>query len=155
MKTSAFNLSLRNLTYRLRRFKEILDEELKDIMLDNEDIIIGMVQEQLYNQGINGRNKFIADYAPYAPRTIKNKKRKGQPYDRVTLRDTGKFYNSMKLRAVRAGFGINATDPKADDLIEKYGSAILRLTNENLSILLWTYVRPELVRRLKNKLHED
>ena len=51
-----FNASIRNLVYRLRRFKDILDEELRDEIMKHEDIIVQMVaQEQLYEEGIEGR----------------------------------------------------------------------------------------------------
>ena len=51
-----FNTSLRNLNYRLRKFKAILSQELENTILDNESIIVEMItQQQLYEQGIEGR----------------------------------------------------------------------------------------------------
>ena len=155
MKQYTFNLTLLNLIYRLRKFKDIIYDELEKAMLDNSDVVVGMIKKQLYNQGINGNNEEIMGYAPYKPRTIKKKRRKGQPTDRVTLRDTGAFYNSMQLKRVGGGFAIVASDYKTSRLQKKYKPTILRLTNENLNILLKSKVRPYLVRRLKVRLHED
>src|SRR5574344_2026493 len=89
-----YNASIRNLVYRLRKFKDILSEELKDEIMKHEDVIVQMVaRDQLYEQGVEGRGISIMDYQPYTARTIKIKQKKGQPYDRVTLRDTGEFHS--------------------------------------------------------------
>lgn len=159
MRAQKFNLSLLNLIYRLRKFRDILREELDDIMLSDKvaSALIECIHEQLYQQGINGKGEFIMDYQPYRPKTIKKKRRKGQPYDRVTLHDKGDFYRSMKLQRIAGGFGVVASDDsvKVDKLLKRYKPTILRLTNENLNWLLQELVRPELVRRLKQRLNED
>ena len=148
-----FNASLRNLTYRLRKFKDILSEELKNEIMRYEDVIIQMVTEnQLYDQGIEGRGIFIMDYQPYTARTIQIKQRKGQPYDRVTLRDTGEFYKSLHVEFDDDGFYVTSTDDKAKYLLARYGTTIFRLTNENFSELLHNYIRPSLRERIKERL---
>lgn len=146
-----YNGSIRNLVYRLRKFKDIIDQELKDEIMRNEEVIVKMVaEEQLYEYGIEGRGIEIASYKPYAPRTIKKKQRKGQPYDRVTLRDTGEFHKSLKVVFDDNGFYVTSTDDKAQYLLERYGKTIFRLTDENLKILLNEYIRPSLKAKLKN-----
>lgn len=148
-----FNASIRNLVYRLRKFDEILAEALEEIIVSLESVIVQLVsEEQLYKQGINGKGIEIMSYAPYAYSTIKNKKRKGQPTNRVTLRDTGAFHKSFFIVFDEGGFYITAEDKKLKALEAKYGEAIFRLTNENLTYLLRNYVRPMLTERLKNKL---
>lgn len=145
-----YNASLRNLTYRLRKFKDILDQELKEEILRNEDVIIRMiVDDQLYEQGIEGRGTSIMEYMPYTIRTIKNKQKKGQPYDRVTLRDTGKFHDSLRVEFDDNGFYVVSDDDKAPELLEKYGKTIFRLTNENLNTLIKEHIRPSLQEKLK------
>ena len=73
-----FNTSLRNLNYRLRKFKTILSQELENTILDNESVIVEMItQQQLYEQGIEGRGIEISSYAPYAESTIRKKIKKG------------------------------------------------------------------------------
>lgn len=152
-KQKPFNLSLRNITYRLRKFRDILDEELYYLMDKNSDVITSMIAEnQLYGLGETGKRVPIASYAPYATRTIKKKIRKGQPFDRVTLKDTGKFYESFIVVPGLKGFSVEAKDFKAKFLIPKYGDTILRLSDDNLKRLLHEYIRPELVKRLKERL---
>jgi hypothetical protein len=148
-----YNTSLRNLIHRLRKFKDILDQELKDEILRNEEVIVKMIaDEQLYEQGIEGRGIKIASYKPYAPRTIRDKIRKGQPYDRVTLRDTGEFHASLKVVFDNEGFYITSDDEKSQYLLDKYGKTIFRLSDENLKILINDYIRPSLKSKLKERL---
>lgn len=148
-----FNTSIRNLAWRLRKFDEILGRELvNEIMSHEKEIIEAVVQNQLYERGINGTGVEIMSYEPYRPRTIKNKRRKGQPYNRVTLKDTGEWYNSLRLVYDVDGFFITSTDEKNTYLKKKYGPTILRLTNENLSMILNKYIRPNLKVKLEKYL---
>lgn len=146
-----YNASLRNLIYRLRKYKDIIDTELKEEIMRNEEVIVRMIaEEQLYELGIEGKGIEIKSYAPYAPRTIERKKRKGQPYDRVTLRDTGEFHASLKVVFDDNGFYVTSTDDKSKYLLDRYGKTIFRLTNQNLSILLNEYIKPSLKEKFKN-----
>lgn len=145
-----YNGSLKNLIFRLRKFKEILPQELREEIMENKSVIIKMITEkQLYERGVNGRNEFIASYAPYAPRTIQVKLKKGQPTDRVTLKDTGEFYDSFDVVFDENGFYVTSDDEKAKYLVEKYGREIFKLTDENLTTLLQEYIRPILTIKLR------
>lgn len=151
-----FNASIRNLVYRLRKFKDILNDELKNEIMKHEDVIIQMVvRDQLYDQGIEGRGISIMSYQPYTARTMQIKQRKGQPYDRVTLRDTGEFYSSLHVEFDDDGFYVTSTDDKAKYLLARYGKTIFRLTNQNFTELLRNYIRPELRQKLKEKILYD
>ena len=151
-----YNASIRNLAYRLRKFKDILSDELKNEIMKHEDVIVQMVsQEQLYEEGIEGRGIEIMSYQPYTARTIKIKQKKGQPYDRVTLKDTGEFYSSLHVEFDDEGFYVTSTDDKAKYLLAKYGKTIFRLTNENFSELLRNYIRPSLAEKIKERLLND
>lgn len=148
-----YNGSLRNLIYRLRKFKDVLSEELRNEILRNEDVIVKMITEdQLYDLGIEGRGIEIMSYQPYSPRTIRKKIRKGQPTDRVTLKDTGEFYSSLHVEFDERGFYVTSTDDKAVYLLERYGRTIFRLSDENLSKLLYEHIRPSLAEKLKEYL---
>lgn len=148
--TKYYNGSIRNLVYRLRKFKYILEQELKDEILKHEEVIVNMIaEEQLFEQGIEGRGIKIMSYQPYKPSTIKRKLKKGQPTDRVTLRDTGEFHASLHVEFDEGGFYVASTDDKAKYLLDRYGKTIFRLTNENLKVLLNDYIRPELYSKLK------
>lgn len=115
-----------------------------------EDQIIDLNQDQLYNEGL------LADNMPtgtYAKNTIEGtskypgKIEKGQPYDHVTLKDTGAFYNSMEVVATPNGIVIEADDPHGLD--ERYPK-MLGLTEQSKAEIL-----PEIKDRLIEKVKES
>lgn len=145
-----------NLRQRVTEFNELLQSGrlIQSIILENEYIITDMNSEdQLYEQGINRLGVNIMDYAPYSPLTIEIKKEKGQPYNRVTLRDEGDFEHSFYVEADTQQFTIKAADWKTEDLIQRYGRQILGLTEENKIILIWEYIYPELKAKTKEYIY--
>lgn len=153
MATKYKNTSLANLEYRLRKFKDIVHEELFDIIKQKEEIIKDYVrQQQLYRRGITGDGKRIWETHPYAPRTIENKRRKGQITTRVTLKDTGEFYDEFDVVITSEGFYITSYAEHSIYLEKRYGDNIYGLTDENLTKLLNVHIRPELKRRLRRRL---
>jgi hypothetical protein len=63
---------------------------------DVQDEIIRInTEDQLEEEGIDSLGRKLGDYAPS---TIAYKRRKGQRYDHVTLKDTGDFYNSFNVK---------------------------------------------------------
>lgn len=148
-----YNATIRNLSYRLRKFRDILDDELKQEIKRNEEVIIRMITEnQLYERGVEGKGIPIMSYQPYTAATVRIKRYKGQPADRVTLRDTGEFYKSLHVEFDDKGFYVTSTDDKAPELLEKYGQTIFRLTNENFTDLVRNYIRPSLAEKLKKRI---
>lgn len=153
MVVKRYNATFRNLEYRLRAFKENLPALLEDIVRDKEDVIVSAIADnQLYGRGITGSGQKIMDYAPYAPRTIRAKKKKGQPTTRVTLRDTGEFHRSMFLVVDSEGFYITSDDSKTKFLTDKYGDKIFRLTDKNLTRIIRSHIRKEFIKRLKRAI---
>lgn len=150
MSVNYYNTSLRNLTYRLRAFKEDLPKYLEEAVREKESVIVDAVrQKQLYNRGINGRGVKIMSYRPYTPYTRQLKKEKGQPHARVTLRDTGLFHEWMYVEYTSEGFYITSEDIKTEGLVEKYGPEIFRLTNQNLKDILDKHIRKELRKKIR------
>ena len=93
-----------NLRQRVTEFNELLQSGrlIQSIILENEYIITDMNSEdQLYEQGINRLGVNIMDYAPYSPLTIEIKKEKGQPYNRVTLRDEATLSSPFMWKPIR------------------------------------------------------
>ena len=155
MAVKRYNATLRNLEYRLRAFKDNLPMYLEDIIRDKEDVIVSAIaDDQLYRRGINGRGEKIMNYMPYTAKTIQNKKRKGQPTTRVTLRDTGAFHKSMFVVFDSEGFYITASDEKTEELVKKYGEEIFRLTDKNFTRIVRSHIRKELVKRLKRAIRQ-
>lgn len=127
---------------------------VQKIIWDNEAYIIDMnAEEQLFEQGVNRLGVSIMDYAPYSPVTIAIKEAKGQPTNRVTLRDEGDFQSSFYLEVGDKQFEIKAADRKTEELIKKYGRQILGLTDENIKILIWHYIFPDLITEAKKTIY--
>lgn len=147
---------LTDLRYRVANFNEALTSGrlIQNIIWDNEAYIVDLnAEEQLYEQGINRLGVEIADYAPYSPVTIAIKEAKGQPTNRVTLRDEGDFESSFFLEVGDKQFEIKASDFKTEDLIRRYGRQILGLTDENIAILIWQYIYPDLINEAKTLIY--
>ena len=145
-----------DLRRRVAEFNTKLENGLiiQDIIFENEAYIVDMnAEEQLFEQGINRLGVDIMDYRPYTPLTIAIKEEKGQPTNRVTLRDEGDFESSFYLEVGDKQFEIKASDFKTEDLIKKYGRQILGLTNENIAKLIWQYVYPDLLTKAKKTIY--
>lgn len=103
--------------------------------------IIQLILEQ-HDQGIDGNNEKLksakANFSnAYSDYTIFLKEQKGQPTDRVTLKDKGTFYASHNVLLDGEDFLITAQTLKEDnDLIEVWGEDILMLTDENLNKII-------------------
>lgn len=66
-------------------------------------------------------------FPPYAPLTVAIKRLKGQPVDRVTLKDTGDFYRGFSVIVTADQVLTGSTDEKNAKLRAKYGEAIFGL----------------------------
>lgn len=144
-----YNGTIRNLTNRLRKFKDILDEELQDAIIACTPEITDAIREQMYN-GVDGSMNEIKP--PYTARTVKNKIRKGQPTNRVTLKDSGDFYKSLVVIADHRGFIVSSEDPKVNLLVEKYGDKIFMLSDFNFTEIVREQIRPILQQRIKERI---
>lgn len=67
---------------------------------------------------------------PYTLYTTMIKAKKGQPTDRVTLRDTGAFYAGIFVKREGDELVFGSKDAKTVELTEKYGEAIFGLKQE-------------------------
>lgn len=144
---------LQNKIDALRRFKDETNILVKQIVEELDYVLIDMnVENQLYELGINIKEVSLMSYAPYSATTRLMKFLKHQPTNRVTLRDTGDFYQSFKVVATIEGFELEATDFKTEKLVFKYGKDIIGLTDKNLSIFVHEYIYPELNRTLREWL---
>tara|TARA_R110002153_G_scaffold162901_6_gene315460 strand:+ start:290 stop:652 length:363 start_codon:yes stop_codon:yes gene_type:complete len=120
----------------------VVKEEAEVIVNYNTD-------KQLEDRGVGFDNKKLKP--KYKRTTVSIKKRKGQPSDRVTLKDTGAFHKSFTLKAFSEFFTITATNNKTDKLVEKYGEKIFGLTIPNKNRVARD-LRPKLIQKLKRRL---
>jgi len=82
-------------------------------------------EEQLFRQGRTAAGQPVRP--PYSQLTIEIKRASGQPFNRVTLRDTGDFHKSFRVEWQATQFGITAGDTKTAKLVAKYGREIFGL----------------------------
>jgi len=111
----------------MRRFERLNIPALAaESMQETKQVFMQWQQEQLNA----GKKKGGGQIKPfYKPATITIKKKKGQPTDRVTLRDTGFFYDSIFLVVHKGNetFNVVSSDTKAPRLLDKYGDSIFGL----------------------------
>lgn len=139
--------AIENLIRNVRVFNDNLvnGSFIQRIVQDNDNIIVDWnAESQLFEEGEDATGKFIASYAPYTPYTKELKRLKGQPYDRVTLRDEGDFHSSMFVDADRQKFEIKASDWKTKELMHGYGDTILGLQMQYQRELARDYIYPAL-----------
>jgi hypothetical protein len=121
----------------LKRGQKQLDEGkmwLKAMDRPTQEMILQMIKiDQLQKRGIDATGEVIGYYS-LTTSFINPKKKFNTHY---TLEDSGYFYFSMYVKVLTDEILINADGDKGDeDIIKKYGSKILNLTNENLQRLI-------------------
>lgn len=149
---------IQNLINKVKKFNEdlISGKYIATVCMNNEKYIVKMnADEQLYEQGKNALGVDISSYMPYTQVTIAIKHQKGQPVNRVTLRDTGAFEKSFFIHCDNKQIIIFARDKKTQKLVKKYGDTIFGLTSENKMELIWKKIYPYIVENLLNILNND
>ena len=99
-----------------------------------KEIVRLNTEVQLFDLGENALGiKLSAIGGAYTPFTKAIKQAKGQPTDRVTLRDTGEFYQSFKISILPNGDFDIVSDPIKDDtnLLQEWGKEVEGLNKEN------------------------
>lgn len=105
-----------------------LDFEAEESINDTKKEYTDRQREQLFS-GVNEDSEKILP--EYTVRTVAIKKKKGQPTDRVTLKDTGSFYREIFIDPRKDEFIVDSADEKSAALQEKYGEEIFGLTEQN------------------------
>lgn len=142
---------IEELIAKIIELRDNINDYIRLEVIEDEAFICDMNSEnQLFEKGITREGIKINSYAPYSKNTIAVKITKGQPTNRVTLRDTGKFHASFVVYADDTKFFIDAKDWKTNKLGEKYGEEIFGLTDENINELIWEYIYPALMNKVRN-----
>jgi hypothetical protein len=132
-----------------KRIDGALKAQVADTVRDNTAFLEDANTAQL----ATGKDSDGADIVPeYADLTIALKQVKGQPTDRVTLRDEGDFYTSIVARLGGNQFEMVATDAKAPALLEKYGEQVLGIPDATLEEFRQDYVKPDLQQKTREIL---
>ena len=98
-------------------------EKTKEIALDI------ITDDQLFDKGIDGDGNQLP--LPYAPFTIDIKKALGQPVNRITLKDTGAFYDGFFGNVKGDDIIIGSSDSKSSQLHNDWGKSISSMTKAN------------------------
>jgi len=94
--------------------------------------------EQMFD-GFNSKDQLIRlNGRGYAAQTIAAKSRKGQPTDRVTLRDTGKFQSGLYARMEGRYIKTGSVDSKSDWLEHRSGKDIFGLGPDSKKLFATT-----------------
>jgi hypothetical protein len=127
-----------------------ISREVTEVILDTKEDIAELNRGQMFL----GKRADGTDITPtYADLTIAIKESLGEPSDRVTLRDTGAFWDSIEVDANSETFTIDATDEKTNKLVKKYGNKIFGLSKESKSEeYIPLYFFPALKNRIEQKL---
>jgi hypothetical protein len=101
----------------------------------------GLPTSQLFELGQDAQGRTLESIGgEYSPFTVEVKRRKGQPTDRITLKDTGDFYRTFDVIPFKGGFRIEADTIKdGQDLQDSWGKEIVGIDQRNLLIIIEFY----------------
>ena len=123
------------------------DPRVKDLIIDLN------TEKQLFDKGIDSKGRPLksigGDYS-YLTKDIKSFHH--QPFDRITLKDSGDFYRSFEVKAFAGNIHIIADTMKDDDnLTTRWGSDILGLTDESKNKLI-AFAKDFYIKELKKAI---
>tara|TARA_R110000851_G_scaffold108617_1_gene230034 strand:- start:19199 stop:19642 length:444 start_codon:yes stop_codon:yes gene_type:complete len=107
-----------------------------------------VTNKQLFREGIDGDGEKLEGYKRT---TIRIKLRKGDPVDRTTLRDEGDFHNSITIDAFPERFEVSSNVTHDKYIIERYGSSVLKITNENFREFMENYFIQNLKKQINGR----
>jgi hypothetical protein len=106
-------------------------------------------QQQMY---AGRRSDGDTIYPSYTLLTEEIKTGKGQPTDRVTLKDTGAFYRGITVTASANSVKITSTDSKTGMLEEKYGEEIFGLNADSAAKYSENELEPIALKKIKEQI---
>lgn len=134
----------------LKKLESIDVKEAARVSITNTHEYAEAQQKLQLFQGIGADDLKIIP--SYSAKTKAIKIKKGQPIDRVTLRDTGAFYQGIRIDVVGEVIRTDSIDEKSQDLQGRYGGEIFgmgtRYRERYVKIL-----KPEFIKQIKSKLN--
>lgn len=118
-------------------FKEYRDNGAEQAVKSAEPLerdITALNVAQMNQAGTDNTGRAITP--SYTANTVAYKRRKGQPANRVTLRDTGDFHDSVFAVFEGDEITLYADDEKTPKLIAKYGTDVLGLDQDSIKKLI-------------------
>lgn len=101
----------------VENFTQSQEKIMNDCINNSSETILDANRDQLFS----GKDKQGKEIIPeYTPKTISKKKKKRQPTDRVTLKDTGEWHRSLFMKTESNKIFIDSEHELTDKLLEKY-----------------------------------
>lgn len=116
-------------------FKNLNADQIFMTVMDDASLqaqMIDLNQQQLYDKGVDANGDPTGQYAHatiYGTVNFEGKIAKGQPYDHVTLKDSGASYDTMKVKNENDGAEIIGNFP---DAVKRGWPEALGLTDESI-----------------------
>jgi len=126
-----------------------IDSIIEKAIVKNQGKILTMIKLRLFNKGIDGSGSKISPL--YSPQYVKYKRKKGRRASHVTLRDSGKLYRSFFVEYKNNNIFIESNVDYKNKLITKYGQDIFNLTLDEIRVIIFSFIEPEIIKRI-NKL---
>lgn len=131
------------------RLPQVLEQQVEDTVRENTAFLEDANTAQL----AQGKDATGADITPeYADLTVALKQIKGQPTDKVTLRDEGDFYRGIIAMLSSNEVELVGTDSKTAELEGKYGPDIIGLPDAALEEFRQDYILPDLQQAARSTL---
>lgn len=126
----------------------------------NSKYLVGNAKLRFFNYGRDGSGALIGG-GKYAPRTIENKKDKGQRTSHITLKDTGRWWDSLFATYENGTLVLASTDKlltaKLVDgdgkFFAGYGENIMEFTRDELD-MFEDDIFKKLIEYLNNKFNQ-
>lgn len=125
----------------LKQLPKLLATTLDQVVRDNATQFELDNLEQL-DEGLDARGRDITP--EYTPFTVQEKQEKGQPTDRVTLKDRSDFYRGIVAQVRGEQVENVGTDEKTAELMQKYGPDIIGVSEPHLEDFRQELLLPEL-----------
>lgn len=135
----------------IESWEDIVLQSVKDAFLKYDFVILDyLTNKQWFQKGQKSDGGIIKP--AYSRITVKLKQRKGDPYDRVTLRDTGKLYRSIDVIVGDRAVILRINVDYYRKLELKYGKKILGIQEQFLKEFCENYIMPEIKKNIDDSI---
>jgi len=112
-----------------------------------------ITEDQLFDKGEDGLGNPLGEYSDFTKlfkTTIAGQLGRSTRVDHITLRDTGEFHESVKVKVSNKGVIEIVSEPQKEDtnLLDEFGKEILFVNAENLN----NFIRPFLLDDLRKDI---
>ena len=154
-----------NLKQSIEEIEQSINRSCKQAFNQNEKKVLDLNRKQMF-EGTKSDDTLILP--PYADSTVRIKIKKLQPYDRVTLKDTGSFYDNLFLEVnedevkfkisyvlqyavyLLGGYNSSFNNGLGSNLLDKNPGSILGLNTTNKTTFLNENILPILKQNIND-----